>query len=206
MVNRLFVLAFTNDPLPISIPSQDRRWFCLWSTAPRMDADAARDLWAWYGAGGFATIARWLHDRDVSRFNPAAAPAVTDFKLNMVEHGMSGAESYLVDLMRSRSGPFASGVAGGPFHVLIDRVMQSGLVPPHIKFPTAALLHAFKEAGWYNHGRVMTRELTGKRHIFSAPDINHLNKSELRRIAEAEATGGPVSPLKSLGEKVVPIR
>jgi hypothetical protein len=52
----------------------------------------------------------------------------------------------------------------------------------------------------------MTRELTGKRHIFSAPDINHLNKSELRRIAEAEATGGPVSPLRALGEKVVPIR
>jgi len=206
MVNRVFVLAFTNDPLPISIPSQDRRWFCLWSSAPRMDADAARDLWAWYGAGGFATIARWLHDRDVSRFNPAAAPAVTDFKINMVESGMSSAESYLVDLMRSRSGPFASGVSAGPFHVLLDRVMQSGIVPAHIKIPTAALLHAFKEAGWRDRGRVMSRELSTKRHIFSSPAMDHLNNSDVRRIAEIEATGGAVSPLKSLGEKVVPIR
>jgi hypothetical protein len=171
-----------------------------------MDAEAARDLWAWYGAGGFATIARWLHDRDVSRFNPAAAPAVTDFKINMVESGMSGAESYLVDLMRSRSGPFASGVAAGPFHILLDRVMQSGLVPPHIKIPTAALLHAFKEAGWQDRGRVQSRELTTKRHIFSARALDHMNNSEVRRLGEIEATGGAASPLRVLGEMVVPIR
>ena len=205
MVNRVFVLAFTNDPLPISIPSQDRRWFCLWSDAPRMDADEARDLWAWYGAGGFETIARWLLDRDVSRFNPAAAPAVTDFKINMVEHGMSSAESFLVDMMRTRAGPFASGVAGGPFHTLLDRIARTGIVPAHIKIPIAALLHAFKEANWTNHGRIGSKELTSKRHIFSAPAMRHLSKSDLRRMAETEATGNP-SPLQNIAEKVVPIR
>ena len=206
MVNRLFVLAFTNDPLPISIPTQDRRWFCLWSTAPRMDPVAARDLWAWYQAGGFATIARWLHDRDVSKFNPAAAPAITDFKLNMVEHGMSSAESFLVDLMRTRAGPFSSGIAAGPFHTLLDRIQRTGLVPAHVKIPTAALLHAFKEAGWRDHGRIASRELTTKRHVFSSPSLDYLTKSDLRRAAETEATGNAVSPLKALGERVVPIR
>jgi hypothetical protein len=208
MVNRVFVLAFTNDPLPITIPSQDRRWFCLWSNAPRMDPEAARDLWAWYEAGGFATIARWLHDRDVSRFNPAAAPAVTDFKRNMVEHGMSGAEAFLVQLMRERKGPFAPGAVAGPFHTLIDVITRSGLVPAHIKIPQAALLHAFKEAGWADQGRVATRENATKRHVFAAPHMKHMNKSDLRRIAETgevqTADGG--SPLRNLADKVVPIR
>jgi len=48
MANRLFVLAFSNDPVPISLASQDRRWFCVWSTAPRMDSNKARKMWEWY--------------------------------------------------------------------------------------------------------------------------------------------------------------
>jgi len=120
MLNRLQVLAFTNDPLPITIPSQDRRWFCVWSRAPIMDPDEAVRLWAWYKDGGFAKIAAWLWQRDVSAFNPAAAPPVTEWKLNMVEHGLSVAESYLVEMMRLRSGPFTSGVVAAPFHKLCD--------------------------------------------------------------------------------------
>ena len=30
MANRLFVLAFSNDPVPIALDSQDRRWMCVW--------------------------------------------------------------------------------------------------------------------------------------------------------------------------------
>jgi len=42
MANRLFVLAFSNDPVPISLASQDRRWFAIWSTANRMDPSVAQ--------------------------------------------------------------------------------------------------------------------------------------------------------------------
>jgi hypothetical protein len=110
MLNRVQVVAFTNDPLPITLPTQDRRWFCVWSRAPRMTKPEADALWDWYKAGGYEKIAAWLHLRDVSAFGAAAAPPVTEWKLNMVEQGMSVAESYLVDMMRLRVGPFASGV------------------------------------------------------------------------------------------------
>jgi hypothetical protein len=115
MANRLFVLAFSNDPVPISLATQDRRWFCVWSTAARMDANIAKKIWEWYRAGGFAAIAKWLMDRDVSAFNPSAAPMMTEFKLNLVEQGMSTAESYLVEMMRERLGEFNKGVVGAPF-------------------------------------------------------------------------------------------
>jgi hypothetical protein len=71
LVNRLMVIAYTNDPLPITLPTQDRRWFCVWTHAPRMTAAAADKLWVWYKAGGYEKCAAWLWQRDVSRFNPA---------------------------------------------------------------------------------------------------------------------------------------
>ena len=61
MVNRMFVLAFSNDPVPISLDSQDRRWFCVWSTAPRMNPETAAAMWRWYKSGGYEAIAHWLH-------------------------------------------------------------------------------------------------------------------------------------------------
>jgi hypothetical protein len=148
-----------------------------------MSVPAAKALWAWYENGGYEKCAAWLHQRDVSAFNPAAAPPVTEWKLNMVEHGMSVAESYLVDLMRAKSGVFADGVIGGPFHRICDALAIN--VPAGVKIPQAALLHALKEAGWIDMGRIGSTELPTKKHIFAAPDIvKQRSKSDLRRMAD----------------------
>ena len=182
MANRVFVLAFSNDPVPISLDSQDRRWMCIWSHAPRMAADAAAKMWAWYKAGGFAAVGAWLKARDVSAFNPGAAPMMTEFKLNLVEHGMSMAESYLVELMRNRLGEFSKGVVASPFHALCDRV--AGAAPAGVKVPQPALLHALKEAGWLDLGRVASGDCPSKKHLFCAPDMVGVSKSTLRRMVE----------------------
>jgi len=182
MANRLFVLAFSNDPVPISLASQDRRWFCVWSTAPRMESNQAKQIWDWYRSGGFVAIAKWLGSRDVSKFNPSAPPMWTEFKANLVEHGMSMAESYLVDMLKNRTGEFSRGVIGSPFHSLCDRL--AGSAPSGVKVPQAALLHALKEAGWIDCGRVKSRDYDAKKHIFCAPELAELAKSELRRRIE----------------------
>jgi hypothetical protein len=182
MANRVFVLAFSNDPVPISLDSQDRRWFCVWSHAPRMSPQAAEKMWKWYKSGGFAAIGGWLARRDVSAFNPGAAPMMTEFKMNLVEHGMSMAESYLVDLMRNRLGEFSKGVVASPFHALCDRL--AGAAPSGVKVPQPALLHALKEAGWIDCGRLKSREFDNKKHVFCAPDMRDVSKSELRRLVE----------------------
>jgi len=182
MANRLFVLAFSNDPVPISLASQDRRWFCVWSSAPKMNPDKAKAMWAWYRKEGFLKIARYLQERDVSKFNPSAPPMMTEFKYNLVEHGMSMAESYLVEMLRNKTGEFARGVIGSPFHSLCDRL--AGQAPSGVKVPQAALLHALKEAGWIDCGRLMSRDYTSKKHVFCAPDMAEVSKSELRRLVE----------------------
>ena len=183
MANRVFVLAFSNDPVPISLASQDRRWFCVWSASPRMNPKVAQSLWAWYRKGGFELISAWLHARDVSNFNPSATPAMTEFKANLVEHGMSMAESYLVEMLKNRTGEFTKGVIGSPFHSLCDRL--AGAAPSNVKVPQAALLHALKEAAWIDCGRLASADFKSKKHIYAAPELaGVLSKSELRRAVE----------------------
>jgi hypothetical protein len=193
MLNRGFVLAFTNDLVPISLGSQDRRWFCIWSHAPRMSEAAGRAMWDWFNAGGFDSIGSWLYARDVSWFNPAATPAMTEFKANLVENSMSNAESWLLETIRARRSVFARGVIGSPFQGVCDTL--GALAPAGVKLYQAALLHALKEAGWIDCGRLSARALPTRKHIFCAPDNAGMSASDLRRAVEPEPIMGNVTPI-----------
>ena len=195
MVNRLFVLAFTNDRIPISLDSQDRRWFCTWSDAPRMTDSDAQSMWAWFKKGGFQAIARWMMDRDVSMFNPSAPPIETEFKRIMIGDGMSPAEEYLVDLIANQRGEFMKGVIAAPFHNLRDR-LQTG-APVGVRIPQAALVHSLTEAGWKDIGRVASRKNPSPKRVFAAPGMaKQFSKSELRDLVEPE-TRDNIVPIKS---------
>ena len=183
MANRLFVLAFSNEQIPISLASQDRRWFAISSNAPRMENHEGKAIWDWYLAGGFGQIAAFLWDRDVSKFNPGAVPGMTEFKMNLIEYGRSMAESFIVEMLHKRTGEFARGVIGSPFHVVCDKL--ASVAPSGTKVPQSALLHALKEAGWIDMGRIASADYPNKKHIFVAPDVrDQYNKSELRRMIE----------------------
>jgi hypothetical protein len=181
-LNRLFVIAFSNERVAISLPSEDRRWFVIWCEAARLTEREALALWNWYkNQNGFQAVAHYLHTRDVSAWNPSAPPPVTEAKQIMIEHGMSTAEAFIVDMLRRRTGEFSRGVIGSPFHALCDRLQ--GLAPQGVKVVQGALLHAIKEAGWVDCGRLAAQGYPSKKHIFRAPDVD-LSKSELRRLVE----------------------
>jgi hypothetical protein len=175
-------VAFSNERAAISIPSDDRRWFCVWSDAGRLPETDALALWQWYARDGFAAVADYLAKLNVSAFNPAATPPMTEAKAIMIDQGRSMAESYLIDLISNRLGEFAAGVIASPFFPLCDRL--AGGAPSGVRIPPAALLHALREAGWIDCGRINTRELTTKRQIYAAPDMADKPKAELRRLVE----------------------
>jgi hypothetical protein len=160
MVNRLFVLAFTNDPVPITLPTQDRRWFCIWSYAPRMAKADAAVLWDWYKGGGLVAVARWLKARDVSAFNAKAMPPWTDYRTRLIETGRSMAESYVIEQVMRPSPEFAAGVIASPFHKICNQLQQGA--PGGVKVPQAAFLHGLKEAGWIDLGAVSVDEFIGR--------------------------------------------
>jgi len=185
-LNRVFVLAFSNERVPLSLPSDDRRWHVVYSEVGRMSDTEGQALWSWFETGGQAVVANWLAARDVSAFNPGAAPPFTEAKAIMIEHGRSTAESYLVDLIRNRVGEFAKGVVASPFYALCDRV--AGSAPSGVKVPQAALMHALREAGWVDLGRIKSRANDARKHVFCAPDLAGRSRSELRDLAEESPT------------------
>lgn len=196
-LNRVFVLAFSNERAAISLPSDDRRWFVVWSEAEKMPAFEAEVIWDWYKTGGFEAVAAWLDARDVAAFNPGAAPPVTEAKIIMIESAMSTAESFLVEMIRQRQGDFARGVITSPFYATCDRLQS--LAPGGVKIVPAALLHALREAGWVDMGRLHSREFLTKKHVFAHPQFATLAKSDLRRMAEG--TEPALSIVKNVVER-----
>lgn len=106
--NRLAVLAMLNDRHGLNIDTGDRRWLCLWTRLrfhpnPR---DPSRALWErfftryWHWLEheqGANKVLAWLHQRDISRFNPHARPVPTPWKEELEE----GSEDPLVTWLRS---------------------------------------------------------------------------------------------------------
>jgi hypothetical protein len=193
VVNRCLVIASSNDRVPLVLDTQDRRWFCVWSDLPRMDPpERGAQMWRWFESGGYEAIAAWLYRRDVSAFNPAATPLVTEYKLSLIANGQSPAESVLCQMIRDREGPFESGVISAPFHVLCaDLTLRAGLAPGQ-RIPAPALHHALLECRWLDCGRVASAELPSRRHVYCAPELIHASKSELRRLVELPV-GSPLA-------------
>jgi hypothetical protein len=183
-LNRIFVVAYTNERGAISLPSEDRRWFVLWCDADRLPTADADSLWNWYThQSGFGAVAHFLSTYDVSAWSPTAPPPMTEAKLILIDAAMSPAEAVLLERIRAREGDFACGVIAAPFHPILDRVRY----PAHVKTPPpAALFHALKEAGWADMGRIHSREFNTKKHIFRAPELAGVPKSELRGMVEAK--------------------
>lgn len=183
-LNRIFVVAFTNERGAISLPSEDRRWFVIWCAADRLPVADADTLWNWYTRqNGFGAVAHYLSTYDVSAWSPTAPPPMTEAKMILIDAAMSPAEAALVAAITGRVRDFAAGVICSPFHAILDRIQ----FPAHVKTPPqAALFHALKEAGWVDMGRIHSREYTSKKHIFCAPELAGMPKSELRALAEAK--------------------
>ena len=182
-LNRLLVLAFSNERAAISLPSDDRRWFVIWSDAPRMtDAEAAR-IWGWYEGGGFAAVTAWLDARDVSAFLPGATPRVTDAKMALVDLAMSNAESYVTQMARERVDMFERGIVCTPLNLVALRIVKNHRDAP--KISKDAVLVALKEAGWIDRGMVHSRRYPNKRHVWVAPELVDHSGASLRDLLEA---------------------
>lgn len=60
-------------------PADDRRHFVAWSNLSKddFDKDYFIEFWKWYEAGGYGHVAAYLRQRDISKFDPKAAPPKT---------------------------------------------------------------------------------------------------------------------------------
>ncbi len=201
MPNRIFVLAFTNESMPITLDSDDRRWFCVWSDAPKMTPVETDRIWSWYRSGGLEAVAAWLRARDVSKFNPKAIPFSTEYKQRLVHTGMSNAEAYVYHLIEKGEAPFNVDVIGGPWHTVLDKLNETVNNATRVVRP--ALLHALKEAGWVDKGLCYSSDFPSRKHCFVKPDMADWTRSDVRRaLAEITGEGKDKENVVSLAERV----
>lgn len=189
--NQALVLAMTNYRDAIAIPSDDRRWWVTWTEAPRMRDEDAAELWRYFRAGGLQAGAAYLRTRDVSRFNPAAAPPWTDAKQIMVASSRSVSESWLVERISRRVEPFRASAVCGPWGRLIERLHE--LAPPQTRLSQQALMLALSEAGWKDLGMCKSKLHQSAAHVFVAPDWQGLKSAARDEAERAKATDFPTA-------------
>jgi hypothetical protein len=126
-------------------------------------------------------------NRDVSAFNPSAAPPMTQAKQVMLESTLSSGESYIVGLITSKQGPFANGVIGSPMRRIIESISEGS--PPNVLLNLEALQIALKQAGWVERGSVRSRAFNIAKNCYCAPQYKDRSASFLRNMMEAPLPG-----------------
>jgi hypothetical protein len=181
-LNRLLVMAFSNERMPIALSPEDRRWFVVWSTAPRMTDKEGAEIWNWYERGGSKAVAGWLAARDVSAFNFGATPPMTDAKRSLLDLSLSPAEAYLAEMIRLREGPFSRGAVASPWGDVLAEC--GGMTAKATREMRETLIQALTVAGWVDMGRCMSRSHPSPKTIWCAPEHAKRTSSELRNMVE----------------------
>ena len=100
------VLAFTNHAAPIYLEDSDRRWFVFETAMTRPSANYFDRLHGWLDKDGAAKVHGYLLRRDVSRFNPNAAPPMTAAKLETLEASRGETRNAVIELWDDEMAPF----------------------------------------------------------------------------------------------------
>jgi hypothetical protein len=87
-----------------------------------------------------------------------------------------------VEQIRAKNVEFKRGIIATPFYGICDRLAASA--PAGVKVPQSALLHALKEAGWIDRGKVSSAEHNTRKHVYVAPELATERKSTLRNMLE----------------------
>jgi len=89
-------------------------------------------------------------------------------------------KAYLLDMIKGRMGCFSKGIIGSPFHKICDELSRE--FPDKERVTQSDLELALKSAGWIDRGRVNSRELNAKKQVYASTELDHLSKSDLRRL------------------------
>lgn len=90
----------------LHISEGDARYFAVWTDSKPLSADYYAGFVRWLDGGGSALVVRWLLNRDVSKFNPKAAPPSTAFKEGLIQTSKSPLRTHLEQMINGGDFPF----------------------------------------------------------------------------------------------------
>lgn len=102
LANFLFLSNFEDA---LKLEDKERRFFIVMKDGEPMPQEYYDRLWAWEKENR-GIILDWLLSRDLSGFNPASRPPITEGKLRMVEASRDDTEVLIAELLERRAPPF----------------------------------------------------------------------------------------------------
>ena len=97
----------------IFLPADDRRHFVAWSNLTDKDFPEGywSSLWGWYADGGINHVAAYLHDLDISDFDPKAPPPKTAAWWDIVSASRAPEDAELADALDRAGNPMVTTLA-----------------------------------------------------------------------------------------------
>lgn len=108
IANRANLMLFSNDPAALPLERDDRRYFVCISRAKRQSSEYYAELANWMAGDGAAFTLHFLLNRDLSAFNPNAAPPTNASRDALIHEAMSDQHQMLLELFEAGQPPFAA--------------------------------------------------------------------------------------------------
>lgn len=107
--NAANIFACANHDDVAHLDPDDRRVFSWISQAQKRDPDFYGELCQWFYEGeGGGILLHYLRQRNISSFNPRAAPLRTESRAQLIVNSLSEAERFLLEALESYAPPFAA--------------------------------------------------------------------------------------------------
>jgi hypothetical protein len=182
VLNRLMLIAFSNEMNPLSLSSGDRRWVVFHTVLEPQEEGYYQGLYRWFGRNGHQGLkdcATFLHQRDVSGFNPKATPMMTEAKQDMLDSGRSEAEGWVISLIQGGNPLFQFGVLAKPFYSAAALLTDEA--PRHITVRNQTVEEALIEAGWKRvPGRIKSAQNPSAKTVYASPEVWEEYQAHLR--------------------------
>jgi hypothetical protein len=104
--NHTFFIVISNEPDPLVLDADDRRYFVWNSQAERKEPSYYKGLSDWLEQSGYAHIMHFLMERDLSGFSPFEAPPATRGREELIHRGRSDAEAFFHEAYEAVDAPF----------------------------------------------------------------------------------------------------
>jgi Bifunctional DNA primase/polymerase, N-terminal/Family of unknown function (DUF5906) len=158
----------------IYLPADDRRHYVAYSTLTSVEFDEGywTRLWKWYEQEGYRSVTAYLHEHDISMFDPKAPPEKTDAFWQIVQSNMAPENAELAEILDR---------LGNPEAVTIDQIDDKARIefsnwlrdPKNCK----AVPHRLKECGYVVVGNPDNKQglwkVKGKkRNIYALKTLN----------------------------------
>lgn len=100
------MLAYSNRELPLKLEDSDRRFMFVHSPSTPRNTEYYVRLFE-LGLAQPGAFLQWLHDRDISHFNPKAHPPMTESKRKIVNESMTAVSRAVDEMLSQGDWPFS---------------------------------------------------------------------------------------------------